>query len=59
MASYSHSCYKNDLYVSLILCLSHGADGRGYALDAMTKVCPTCRGIGRVSALKIRIDDQL
>ncbi|PON55442.1 Terminal organelle assembly protein [Trema orientale] len=23
--------------------------GRGYALDAKTKVCPTCRGIGRVT----------
>ncbi|XP_024022976.1 chaperone protein dnaJ 1, mitochondrial isoform X2 [Morus notabilis] len=23
--------------------------GRGYALDAMTKVCPTCRGIGRIT----------
>lgn len=27
-------------------------DGQGYPLDAIPKVCPTCRGSGRVSAFK-------
>ena len=27
-------------------------DGQGHPLDAIPKVCPTCRGLGRVSALK-------
>lgn len=26
------------------------ADGHGYPFDAVRRVCPTCRGIGRVSA---------
>lgn len=38
-------------------CLSHYADGRGYPVDAKARVCPTCRGIGKVSVLKIQTDD--
>ncbi|KAB1203875.1 Chaperone protein dnaJ 1, mitochondrial [Morella rubra] len=43
--------------VSFSFCLSYDADGRGYPLDAKSRVCPTCRGIGRVSPLMIFTDD--
>lgn len=38
--------FSNIIWLSLIF---HDADGRGSPLNAKTKVCPTCRGIGRVS----------
>jgi DnaJ-class molecular chaperone len=40
----------------LSFCLSHDADGHGHPLDAKSKVCPTCGGVGRVSAFKIYTD---
>ncbi|RXH73923.1 hypothetical protein DVH24_016745 [Malus domestica] len=42
---------KNCIRMYLIF---HNADGHGYPLNAKTKVCPTCRGIGREYCLSCR-----
>lgn len=40
-------CTKNLSFDAFVPCDS--CDGRGYPLDAKSRVCPTCRGIGRVT----------
>lgn len=49
--SISHFPFDNQFAVinNFSSFLSRDADARGYPLKAKSKVCPTCRGIGRVS----------
>lgn len=47
--------YKSLLF--FIPCPIHNTDGRGFPVEAKTRVCPTCRGIGKVSFLKLHIDN--
>jgi DnaJ-class molecular chaperone len=34
----------------------HNADGHGYPANAKASICPTCRGVGKVSVLRIYSD---